>query len=299
MNAALRESYEFCARLSKREARNFYYSFVLLPPDRRQAMCALYAFLRHTDDLADEPGTAESKQQALDAWRVSLDEVLAGEVSVWPGLPALADTMRRFGIPGQYLHEVVDGVVMDLHPRRYATFDELAVYCGRVASAVGRSCLHIWGYRSEDGKAEALANDYGIALQLTNILRDVREDALNGRVYLPSEDLEQFNVAPEELSTSALDDRLRALFQFQAGRAYEYYDRAAPLVPLVDPVGRPVLRAIVGIYRALLDEIAGRGYDVLSRRVALPGWRKAAIAFGSLVGRSSASAGDSVEVRRC
>src|SRR4051812_26269549 len=194
----LRSSYRFCCDLSRREARNFYYSFLLLPADRRRSMCALYAFLRHTDDLADEPGPADTKRSALDSWRLDLDRSLAGHPDSWPGLPALADTVRRHAIPPKHLNDVIDGCLMDLEPRPYATFDDLYAYCYRVASAVGLSCLHIWGYRSESGRAEQLAEACGIALQLTNILRDVREDARSGRIYLPREDLDRFGVDPEE-----------------------------------------------------------------------------------------------------
>jgi phytoene synthase len=253
-------------------------------------MCALYAFLRRTDDLADQPGSDLEKSQALDAWRAALVAALAGEVDdrdgdTWPGLPALADTVARHAIPAQLLHEVIEGVSMDLQPHGFATFAELADYCYHVASVVGLSCLHIWGYRSEGGKAERLAEQCGIALQLTNILRDVRDDALNGRIYLPHEDLARFGVEPEELAADGRpNDRVRALLAFEGQRAYEFYEYARQLTPLVDPVGRPVLRTIVGIYRALLDEIARRDYDVLDSRVSLPAWRKIAIALRASAG---------------
>jgi 15-cis-phytoene synthase len=294
MNRSLRESYRFCAALARREARNFYYSFLLLPRSRRQSMCALYAFMRHTDDLVDEPGTAEEKARALAAWRRALDTALAGGddkdgagvADVWPGLPALADTLTRHSIPAKLLHEVIEGVSMDIQPRSFSTFAELADYCYHVASVVGLSCLHIWGYRSGGGKAERLAEHCGIALQLTNILRDVRDDARNGRIYLPREDLARFGVEPEDLAAGGRpSDRVRELLAFEGRRAYEYYEEARPLVPLVDPVGRPVLRTIIGIYRALLDEISRRDYDVLDDRIALPTYRKLAIALKAMVGR--------------
>lgn len=300
MSHPLEASYRFCAALSRREARNFYYSFLLLPADRRRSMCALYAFLRHSDDLADEPGELLAKQAAIGAWRGSLERSLAGDgdPADWPGLPALADTVARHAIPAQYLHEVLDGTVMDLQPRPFANFDELTLYCKRVASAVGRCCLHIWGFTSEGGRAESLADDCGLALQLTNILRDVTEDARNGRVYLPEDDLARFHVAPEELARGALNDRIRSLLEFEARRAYDFYDRAEPLVGLVDPVGRPVLRTIAGIYRALLDEIVARGYDVMASRVSVPPWRKAAIALRAWSRRSRKAAFDLAESPR-
>lgn len=290
MTGGLDASYRFCRELSRREARNFYYSFVLLPADRRRSMCALYAFLRHTDDLADEAGATDEKRTALDAWQAELDRSLDGGRIDWPGLPALADTVRRHGLPRRHLHDVIEGCRLDLEPRPFATFDDLYKYCYLVASTVGLSCLHIWGYRSEGGHAERLAEACGVALQLTNILRDVGEDARNGRVYLPVEDLERFGVAPEALASSRMSPKLRELFAYQADRARSYYDTAEPLVDLVDPVGRPVPRAIVGTYRALLDEIVRRDYNVLAGRVALPAWRKAAITVGALVPRGKAAA---------
>ncbi len=247
-------------------------------------MCALYAFMRHTDDLADEPGTAEAKRAALDDWRLDLEAALRGESVDSPILVALADAVREYAIPARHLHDVLDGVMMDLKPHPFATFDDLYAYCYRVASAVGLCCLQIWGYRSDSGRAAAMAEDCGIALQLTNILRDVREDAQEGRIYLPVEDLDRFGVTPEELTGSQLGDRLRALLEFEARRASEYYEKARPLVGLVDPVGRPMLRAIVGIYHALLEEIGKRGFDVLSARVSLSRWRKTWITLRALAG---------------
>jgi phytoene synthase len=252
-------------------------------------MGALYAFMRHTDDLADEPGPAVDKEAALEAWRRDLDRALTGDGTGadgdWPGLLALADTVRRHTVPSRYLHAVIDGVLTDVRPQPFPTFADLYGYCYRVASAVGLCCLHIWGYESAGGKAEELAEACGIALQLTNILRDVREDARNGRIYLPQEDLERFGVAPEELAQSQRPhDCLRALGQFEAQRAYEYYDRGRSLTALVAPSCRPMLRAVVGIYRSLLDEIARRDYDVWTERVELPPSRKAVIALHAWAG---------------
>ncbi|MDR3639616.1 MAG: phytoene/squalene synthase family protein [Isosphaeraceae bacterium] len=291
MNDALRASYRFCTEVSRREARNFYYSFLLLPAERRSSMCALYAFLRRTDDLADEPGPAAEKRAALDAWRAELERTLAGGSSTtWPGFAALADTVRRHEIPARYLHEVIDGVLMDLDPHPYSTFDDLHGYCYHVASAVGLACVHIWGFESAGGEAESRAEACGLALQLTNILRDVGEDARNGRVYLPQEDLDRFGVSTADLVAGRVSEPLRALLTFEADRAYRYYEQAALLERLVAPEGRPALRAIIGIYRTLLDTIVKRDYEVLATRVAVPGWRKAAVALRSLAGRFTAPA---------
>jgi phytoene synthase len=253
-------------------------------------MCALYAFLRRTDDLADEPRTAAEKAAALEAWRVELDSALAGQRTAWPGLPAVADTVARHKIPAQLLHDVIAGVTMDVQPRRYATFDDLAGYCHRVASVVGICCLHIWGYRSEGGKAERLAESCGIALQLTNIIRDVRDDACNGRVYLPEEDMARFGVEALELAASGPPgERVRELLRYEGARAYRLYDCCPMLTPLVAPVGQPVLQTIVEIYRALLDEISRRDYHVFDGRASVPAWRKTAIAVVSLAGRFTGS----------
>ena len=245
----LRESYAYCAAVSRREAKNFYYSFLVLPPSRRRAMCALYAFLRRTDDLADSNETAFEKARALEGWRRSLDDALEGRPDAWPGLAALADSVQHYRVPTEYLHEVINGVETDLEPRPFATFDDLYPYCDRVASVVGLSCLHIWGYRSDDGKAESLAEWCGVALQLTNIIRDVREDAIQGRVYIPRDELRRFGVEPSELAAPRPTGRVRALLEYQGARAFEYYRKAEPLFDRVDPVGRPVLMAMVGIYR--------------------------------------------------
>jgi phytoene synthase len=199
-------------------------------------------------------------------------------------LPALADAVHRHKIPVSHLHEVIDGVGMDLEPRPFATFDDLYSYCYRVASAVGLCCIHIWGYRSDGGRAELLAERCGVALQLTNILRDVREDATLGRTYLPQEDLARFGVSIDELTADRPSERLRALLEFEGQRAYRFYDDATPLIPLVAPVGRPILRAITGIYRGLLDEIARRDWNVLSDRVSLSTWRKMTIALSAVAG---------------
>ena len=288
---ALESSYDFCAAVARREARHFFHAFLLLPRARRRSMCALYAFLRHTDDLADEAGSVEWKTAAIDSWRQDFDAALAGRECHWPGLPAVAEMIAVNGIPAHLLHEVIDGVSMDVEPRRYATFAELSEYCYKVASVVGLCCLHIWGYRSEEGRAEKLAEKCGIALQLTNIIRDVRVDACNGRIYLPTEDLERFGVASEELSgTCPPGEPLRAMLAFQARRAFEYYEEASELVGLVAPVGRPVLLTIVRTYRALLGEIVARNYNVLGGRISVPHWRKAAIAVGALAARFTSSA---------
>jgi len=301
MKDPLLVSYQFCGQLSRREAKNFYYSFLVLPAPLRRSMCALYAFMRHTDDLADEPDPNGDPRGRLDGWRRMLGQALAGQGGPddWPGMLALVDTVRRHGIPSRYLEEVIDGVEMDLEPRTFETFEDLHAYCYRVASVVGLSCIKIWGYRSEGGRAEELAEACGIALQLTNIIRDVREDALRGRVYLPIADLERFGVTREDLLGERTSEQLRALLEFEANRAQAFYEKAAPLEQLVDPVGRPVLRALTGIYQQLLNKIVARRYEVLSRRISLSPWRKAAITVRSFRGRPASLAAKPAEAPRC
>ena len=228
------------------------------------------------------PAVPFEKERALRLWQNELDAALVAEPVAWPGLLALADTVSRWAIPPVLLGEVIEGVSMDVRPRPFASFEELADYCYHVASVVGICCIHIWGYRSDGGRAERLAEACGIALQLTNILRDVREDAQSGRVYLPYDEMARFGVEPRDLDADQPSPALHDLLAFQAERALSYYEQARELVPLVDPVGRPVLLTIVGIYRALLDEIARRDYNVLGTRVVVPTWRKAAIALRAL-----------------
>jgi phytoene synthase len=193
-----------------------------------------------------------------------------------PILPALADTMARFSIPPACLHAVIDGVTMDLDGRTYETFDELCGYCEKVASAVGVACIHVWGYR--DHAALEPARRCGIAFQLTNILRDLKEDADRGRVYLPLEDLRRFGYTREELQRGVRDARFRALMRFQIARAEQFYHDALELKRWLTPDGQAALGAMTGIYRELLDEIKRRDGDVFSGRVRVSGWRKARIA---------------------
>ncbi len=275
MNRQLDASYAACHRIARRAAKNFYYSFLLLPRAKRRSMCALYAFLRRTDDLVDEEGPVELRRRRLDAWRRSLDRALAGSFDD-PLLPALAHTVARWNIPPVYLHDVLDGVEMDLDDCCYETFDELELYCYRVASAVGLACLYIWGFDGE--KACEPARKCGIAFQLTNILRDVKEDLQRGRVYLPAEDLRRFGYSADELKRGVRDDRFRALMRFEIERAEAYYREGAALHGHLHVQSRPVFVALTGMYRALLAEIRRRDGDVFSGRICLSPWRKIQIA---------------------
>jgi phytoene synthase len=271
MTPAVVESYAYCERLARRQARNFYHAFLLLPPSQRRAMCALYAFMRVSDDLTDGPGKPAEKRGPLEDWRRQLDRALEGRYS-HPLHPALHHAVRQHGVPARHLHEVLDGVGMDLDDVQVATFAELYRYCYHVASAVGLACIHVWGFA--DGRARQYAEAAGIAFQLTNILRDLREDAGRGRVYLPREDLEHFGYDAARLARGERDEAFRALMRFEVERARSYYDAARPLAGLLRPAGRAVFLVMSRTYRGLLDAIVRRDYDVFSVRVRVSRWRK-------------------------
>jgi len=291
----LTQSYAWCERLARRQAGNFYHAFRLLAADQRRAMCALYAFMRVADDVADGPEAIAEKRLALMDWRQQFEEALAG-VYHHPLHPAFHHTIRQYGIPRRYLEDVLDGVSMDLDTHHYDTFAELYRYCYRVASAVGLACIHIWGF------AEARAGEYaeaaGIALQLTNILRDLGEDAARGRVYLPREDLERFHYRVEDLQRGTRDERFRALMRLQVDRARHYYETAMPLAELLDPAGRAVFLVMLRTYRGLLEAIVQRDYDVFSSRVRLSRLRKLWLAAQVLPLRWSWTGGGSFADRK-
>jgi 15-cis-phytoene synthase len=257
---SLEESYKHCRRVARTRAKNFYYSFVLLDKPQRDAMCAMYAFMRFCDDLSDGPETAT--EAAMQQWRTELDAALKGRYGPNPCWPAFHDSVTRYKIPHGYFYEMIDGVSSDLQPRQIETFDELYRYCYQVASVVGLTITHIFGFESP--RALELAEKCGIAFQLTNIIRDVKEDEQLGRSYLPKEDRDRY---PE----------LRDLLAFEATRARQYYLESAPLVQLVYPKSRASLWALIAIYRRLLDRIEQSGFDVLRRRISLPTWEKLTI----------------------
>lgn len=272
-------SFAYCERLARRAAANFYHAFRLLPPQERRAMCALYAFMRVADDAADEPGPTSAKREAVEAWRCQLGDALAGNYR-HPLHPALHATLLRYDIPRTHLDDVLDGVGMDLDTDRYATFSNLYPYCYRVASAVGLACVRVWGARGED--AVPFAEAAGIAFQLTNILRDLAEDAALGRVYIPQEDLQRFDYGEEDLLAGRRDDRFRELMRFEAARAYSYYEAAEPLTGLLAAPGRAVFLVMMRTYRGLLDEIVRRDFDVFSGRVRLSNLHKLWLAARAL-----------------
>jgi phytoene synthase len=271
MTPTVAESYAFCEGVARRQAKNFYYSFLLLDRERRRAMCAIYAFMRYCDDLSDDDGIAD-RRGAMARWRRDLEAALNGRApdnALWP---AFTDAVARYKIPHQYFFDMIEGVTSDLEPRRIHTFDQLYDYCYHVASVVGLTIIHIFGF--EDPAALELAEKCGIAFQLTNILRDIREDAEKDRVYLPDEDLRRFGVLTTELRGPQRSPRLRNLLEFEANRARQYYGESAPLVDLIHPGSRPSLRALIAIYSRLLDLIVASNYDVLSQRIRVPAGEK-------------------------
>lgn len=271
-------SFLLCRRITAAARSNFPLAFRLLPPHKRRAMDALYAFMRVTDDLTDEPGEPAAKRPVLHSWRAGLAAALDGRYT-HPIHPALHDTVRQFAIPPRFLLDVIDGVELDLAPLRFASFAELYPYCYRVASAVGLACLRVWGLRPgatwED--ADRPAEAAGVAFQLTNVLRDLGDDLARGRVYLPEEDLERFGCPPAVWADPAKAGAFAELLRFEVNRARAFYRRAEPLNHLLTADGRAIFGVMAGTYRALLEEIAHRGPAILTSRARLPRWRKAAI----------------------
>jgi phytoene synthase len=287
-------AYAVCRAIAKREAKNFYYSFVALPAHKRDAMCAIYAFMRHADDLSDD----ESKDHATrrtelaqwtNAW---LDPATA---SADPVFIAVRDTQSRFAIPDDLLEQLIQGTAMDLQPeaanRRgadgldtFATFNDLYRYCYYVASVVGLVCIRIFGYSSP--AAEKLAEETGTAFQLTNILRDVREDAERGRVYIPADELAAASTSAASLSQvqsgAQLTESQRLVLAGIARRARAYYQSADRLLPLISADSRPALRVLVKIYSRLLTRIEAQHFDVFTARVQVPTWQKLLILSGGM-----------------
>uniref|UniRef100_A0A7C2NXN5 Phytoene/squalene synthase family protein n=1 Tax=Schlesneria paludicola TaxID=360056 RepID=A0A7C2NXN5_9PLAN len=269
----LAESYAYCRRLARRTAHNFYFSFLTLPRDRYDAMCALYAFLRIADDLGDDPQKSfDQRRSDLHQWHEQTLAALRGDPAEHPALPAIADLVRRFRVPAEHLFDVLDGIERDLQPVQIQTFREFEDYCYHVAGAVGLCCIQIWGYR--DPEAIPLAIECGLAFQWTNILRDVAEDWSLGRVYLPAVDLQRFHYTTDDLAASRYDERFYELMRFEADRTRSCYVRARRLIPLLDPAGRRILRAMLSIYGGLLDELERRQFNVFRGRIALPRWKK-------------------------
>ena len=283
-SSRIEDSYNFCRQMAKRSGSNFYPCFMLLPREKRRAMDALYAFMRHTDDLGDNNDPAEARREALRVWRerfrasIAEDIAAAGSTATAATsiLPALADTVRSFYIPPEHFHAVIDGVEMDLVPRVYETFDDLAEYCHRVASAVGLACIHIWGF---DGPAAIeLARKCGLAMQLTNILRDLKEDADAGRIYLPAADFRDTGYSVEELCHGETGPRFDRLVELEFDRAQGFYREGAALFDHLAPDGRRIFGMMMSIYHRLLIKTRQAGPGILDARVSLSRLEKLSIA---------------------
>jgi 15-cis-phytoene synthase len=277
--SSLERSYAHCHAVAKSRAKNFYYSFILLPEEKRNAMCAMYAFMRYCDDLSDEPG---ANRDSVERWRDALSDALEGRPDSNLTWPAFLDAVDRYTIPREYFHDMIEGVASDLETRHIQTFDELYQYCYRVASVVGLTTIHIFGFTSSD--ALLLAEKCGIAFQLTNILRDVREDAALGRIYLPAEDMARFGVTAEDLKAARRTKKFGTLMGFETERARAYYQESAPLLGMVQPDSHRSLWALIAIYSRLLDHISASPYDVLQRRISLSAAEKLWIVMRAVVG---------------
>jgi phytoene synthase len=280
-------AYSVCKGITRTAAKNFYYAFLVLPKRKRDALCAVYAFMRRCDDIADDANLSlPERRQKLDTWLDDLHRAQQGHPTDDAILLALTDAQRRYAIPAGLLDELAHGTAMDVEEAelaaqnsstagltvQYRTFDDLRVYCYRVASVVGLVCIHVFGYR--DPAAEDLAERCGLAFQLTNIIRDVKEDAGMGRVYLPQDDLQKFNLSAAELLATPDAARFRPLLALEADRAREFYQAGDELIGYVSEDSQPALWVLITIYRNLLEKIALKQYDVFTSKVGLSTWEK-------------------------
>ena len=291
-HSQLAMAYSVCSGIARTNARNFYYAFLVLPHPKRNALCAIYAYMRRCDDLSDDATLPLRERRAkLEAWLDAFHRAQAGQPTDDAILLALTDTQRRYQIPAELLDQLAFGTLMDVpegeeptEPApgseqelviQYRTFKDLYLYCYHVASVVGLVCIKIFGYR--DPNAEHLAERCGIAFQLTNIIRDVKEDAQMGRVYLPLEDLQRFELTPDELKSSPDRARLRSLLTMEADRARDFYKSGHELIPLVNEDSQPALWVLVTIYQRLLEKIAQKQYDVYAGKIRLTTFEKVSV----------------------
>jgi phytoene synthase len=285
-------AYSVCKSIARANAKNFYYGFLVLPKRKREAISAVYAFMRRCDDITDDPSLPlPERREKLAVWIDSFHGAAAGLGTDDPVLLALADTQRRYSIPVELLDHLAHGTAMDLQEQmetgktpsfdatainvHYRKFDDLYLYCYRVASVVGLVCIRIFGY--QDARAEALAERLGIAFQLTNIIRDVKEDAGMGRVYVPAEDLAKFGLLAIDFRSGGDTARFRPLLEMEAERARKFYLAAEDLMPLIDEDSQPALWTLVAVYRALLEKIAAGNYDVFGAKIRLTTFEKLTI----------------------
>jgi phytoene synthase len=282
------EAYAVCRTVARREAKNFYYSFRVLPEHKRDAMCAVYAFMRRADDISDDESmSVAERREVMSRWLKAWRDARRSNVSDDPVFLALNDTQRRFAIPDVLLEDLVRGTTTDLEPRAkaegefqtFAIFNDLYEYCYLVASVVGLVCIRIFGYT--DPRAEKLAEETGVAFQLTNILRDVKEDVERRRLYLPLDLLNQFGASVDRLVSSArgasMEPNEKSALRALGMRAEKYYASAELLLPLIDADSRAALWVLVTIYHGLLRKISNSDYDVFARRVSVSTPAKLAI----------------------
>lgn len=277
-STSLDESYAQCIDVTAKQARNFHFAFSILPKERYKGICALYAFTRTADDLSDDESDPKKALENSRAWRQAFDKALAGDTSAHPIMPAVADTFARYKIPAVYMHELLTGTEMDSHKNRYEKWDDTYLYCYRVASVIGMMTIHVFGYTHP--RAIELAEQTGIAFQMTNILRDIVEDSGRNRIYLPMEDLRRHLISEEIMLAAKDTPQLRELIKFEVERAKKYYAAGRELLPLIEPESRDALGSLVAIYQRLLDEIERRRYDVFTERVSLSKAEKLSLAAG-------------------
>jgi phytoene synthase len=285
MEVELRAAYRHCRAETRAKAKNFYWAFITLPRGKREAIYAVYALLRRWDELIDSASSLEEKRRALEEQRELVRRLYAipDPPACDPLLLAVEDAVRRYQIPHRYFEEVINGLELDLHKRRYRTFAELREYCYGVAGAVGLISLEIFGYR--DPRAREYAVDLGIAMQLVNILRDIREDLDRDRIYLPQEELERFGYTESDLQRGIINDHFRELMAFEAARARGYFARGRRLLDYLPRRSRPCPAVLAGLYERILERIEVRGYDVLTQRISLSPREK----LWAALGRSIAS----------
>jgi phytoene synthase len=283
----LGRSYELCHEIAKREARNFYYSFLTLSRTKRNAMYAIYSWMRRLDDLADDAASPFEAEKAVQQWKELTHEKLdrssrlngslepKGMSSTEDLWPALVDTVQRFKIPHHYFDEIIEGALMDQNITRYHSFEDLYQYCYRVASVVGLVCLRVFEFTNP--QAEKNGEWLGIAFQLTNILRDVREDAERGRIYLPLSDLKEYGISEEDILEKRWSASLHDYFKSFSEKIESYYEKARPITGLVAKESRPTLKIMTEIYHGILDDIKRLDYQIFERRARVPTWKKFAI----------------------
>ena len=264
----LDESYAHCHRIMKAEARNFYFGMRLLPEAKRRGMYALYSFMRVCDDLTDGSNSdRQDRRKILQSWREQMHASIDGSLMGHPIWPAFGDTVRRFGIPAKIFDDAIDGQLQDLDGTEYENFQQLYDYCYQVASTVGLAAIHIWGF--SDSRALLSAERLGVAMQLTNIIRDIHEDLGRGRCYLPAEDLRRFDLKIDDFSAAETKISVEEFLHFQIDRARDFYEQSEMLPQWIHRDSRPTLRIMIEIYRGILDRLAGNPCRVMRERVKL------------------------------